>query len=466
MQRLGRWRPTRQPARRLLSTETIVVNRTTYNQPGRGWRPTVGICLDGTSVEYIVEAIRAGAMPNLQNWTSGHWEAIPSAAPGCSRGLAAAVMPTFTNPNNVSIATGTTPRVHGISGNYFYDAERDEDVHMNAASYIRAPTIFSEMERRGVKVIVTTAKQKLYDLLAANLDLSQSIVVASETAEDQTTTAHLARHGIEGGIRALLPSYATTPGIYDPRISYHSLDTALALLQRHMEQSPMTPAMVYCSTTDFVQHQFVPGSPEANEFCAAVDERLGRFDSECSAMIGITADHGMNDKVKYDGTPNICYLRPVVDRVGVKCRIVLPITDAYVRHHGGLGSFAMLHFDNKRDAREAHGELCRMRGMYTIVNKAAAADEMSLPKDRLGDIVLVAKRDFVFASSPEEHDLSQLDPGVKLRSHGGFSEMTVPMYFNFKLNDAYAKRLHSGEMRNFHLFEALCNGAGQQTMHD
>jgi len=37
--------------------------------------------------------------------------------------VADCVMPSFTNPNNLSIVTGAPPAVHGICGNYFYDTE-------------------------------------------------------------------------------------------------------------------------------------------------------------------------------------------------------------------------------------------------------------------------------------------------------------------------------------------------------
>ena len=33
------------------------------------------------------------------------------------------MVPSFTNPNNLSIVTGAPPAVHGICGNYFYDRE-------------------------------------------------------------------------------------------------------------------------------------------------------------------------------------------------------------------------------------------------------------------------------------------------------------------------------------------------------
>jgi phosphonoacetate hydrolase len=42
--------------------------------------------------------------------------------------LAGCVIPSFTNPNNLSIVTGAPPSVHGICDNYFCDAELGTEV--------------------------------------------------------------------------------------------------------------------------------------------------------------------------------------------------------------------------------------------------------------------------------------------------------------------------------------------------
>jgi phosphonoacetate hydrolase len=58
------------------------------------------------------------------------------------------------------------------------------------------------------------------------------------------------------------------------------------------------------------------------------------------ATIGLTADHGMNDKSKADGSPNGVFLQDVLDKEfgNGKTRVILPITDPYIQHHGSLGS--------------------------------------------------------------------------------------------------------------------------------
>src|SRR6478736_6242728 len=129
----------------------ITVNGRSYRAPER---PIVVVCVDGCEPDYITQAIEAGAAPYLRTM--------------CSRGaslLGDCVVPSFTNPNNLSIVTGVPPAVHGICGNFFYDRERDEEVMMNDARYLRADTLLAGFSNAGAKVVVITAKDKLRTLL-------------------------------------------------------------------------------------------------------------------------------------------------------------------------------------------------------------------------------------------------------------------------------------------------------------
>src|SRR6185295_3973570 len=101
--------------------------------------------------------------------------------------------------------------------------------------------------------------------------------------------------------------------------------------------------LLYLSTTDFIQHKFTPTDREALDFYAGIDQQLGRL-MQLGAVIGFTADHGMNAKQKADGSPNVLYLESLLDeKFGNGFRVILPITDPYVVHHGALGSFAVVH---------------------------------------------------------------------------------------------------------------------------
>src|SRR5207244_4630870 len=121
-------------------------------------RPVVVVCLDGSADEYLDAAVARGRMPNLQRTSVAGY-----------RGFARGAMPSFTNVNNSSIVTGAPPSVHGISGNFFYDAATAREVMMNSARYLRAETIFPAAARAGRKVAVLTAKEKLRDIFAAGL---------------------------------------------------------------------------------------------------------------------------------------------------------------------------------------------------------------------------------------------------------------------------------------------------------
>src|ERR671929_1694204 len=148
---------------------TIELNDRTYRLPSR---PTVVICADGCDPAYIEAGLAAGVLPTVARWRRDGFYA-----------LADAVMPSFTNPNNLSIVTGAPPAVHGISGNFFYDRDADAEVMMNDPKYLRAGTILAAFADAGAKVAVITAKDKLRGLLGHQLD---GICFSAERADKVT----------------------------------------------------------------------------------------------------------------------------------------------------------------------------------------------------------------------------------------------------------------------------------------
>ncbi len=159
--------------------EPLSVNGRTYAWPDR---PLVVVCIDGCEPDYFDRAIEAGAMPYLAS----------ARAAGTDR-LADAAMPTFTNPNNLSIVTGVPPAVHGISGNYFYDPEAGAEVMMNEPRYLRAGSILGAFSEAGARVAIVTAKDKLRRLLGHGV---RGICFSSEKAHETTR----AEHGIDGAL--------------------------------------------------------------------------------------------------------------------------------------------------------------------------------------------------------------------------------------------------------------------------
>jgi phosphonoacetate hydrolase len=185
-----------------------------------------------------------------------------------------------------------------------------------------------------------------------------------------------------------------------------------------------------------------------------MDGYLGQLDA-MGCVIALTADHGMNAKAAMDGQPDVIYLQDWFDVwLGAgQARVILPITDPYVVHHGALGSFATVYLPQGVSAESACEKLRRVRGMETVLPRAAAAAQFELPADRIGDVVAVSERFTVIGTSASRHDLSALD--VPLRSHGGISEQRVPLIVNRKLPGLDTSR----RFRNFDAFDLALNYA-------
>jgi len=405
----------------------FTVNHRTYNPPAK---PVVVICLDGSADEYLDCAIARGRMPNLLKMSQSGW-----------RGFARAAMPTFTNVNNSSIVTGVPPSVHGIGGNFFFDTASGEEVMMNSSKFLRAETIFPHAQRAGRRVAVVTAKEKLRDIFASGLISEGGIAFSSEKAKH----AVVETHGI-GDVEELV---GPTPNIYSGDASLYVLKAGVALLKAGRAD------FLYLSTTDYMQHKHAPEEAKALDFYAAIDDEIGHL-LALGAVIGITADHGMNAKQHADGTPNVIYLETeLVSTFGEGFRVILPITDPYVAHHGALGSFAQVHLPQGMDSAKVRDWLLARAGITECHERSIAARLMELPEDRMGDLVVASARNVVLGRTPAYHDLTAL--AGALRSHGGRYEEMVPLVFSEPLNAAYATRA-AGDVRNFDIFEFTCNG--------
>ncbi len=404
-----------------MNTATLTVNQRTYNTPGT---PTVIVCIDGCEQEYINQAVQAGHAPFFARLSQGG----TVLSGDC-------VMPSFTNPNNLSIVTGAPPSVHGICGNYFFDPEQNAEVLMNDARYLRAPTILAQLAKAGGKVAVVTAKDKLRSLLGHGL---QGICFSAEKADQATL--------VDNGIEDVLAKVGLPlPSVYSADLSEFVFAAGVMLLRTER------PDLMYLSTTDYVQHKFAPGTEGANSFYAMMDRYLQELD-RLGAVIGITADHGMNAKSDALGKPNIVFLQDLLDRTAGlgKARVLLPITDPYVVHHGALGSYATVYVSNPADIPAIQQQLRRIPEVEDVLDRASAAARFELPPDRIGDLVVLSHRLSVLGTSSSQHDLSGLT--VPLRSHGGLSEQRVPLLFNRVLTGVPQRRL-----RNFDVIDLALN---------
>ncbi|MBC7608930.1 MAG: alkaline phosphatase family protein, partial [Polaromonas sp.] len=212
--------------------------------------------------------------------------------------------------------------------------------------------------------------------------------------------------------------------------------------------------VMYLSTTDYVQHKHAPGTDGANVFYRMMDDYLDQLEA-LGCVIVLTADHGMNAKVAMDGTPDVIYLQDWFDDWLGKsiARVILPITDPYVVHHGALGSFATVYLPEGTDLAAARNRLAQVKGMELVLTREQAAERFELPADRIGDLVAVSERFKVIGTSAARHDLSALE--VPLRSHGGMSEQRVPLIVNRKLPGLDLAR----RFRNFDAFDLALNYA-------
>ena len=411
----------------------LEVNGRSYQLPQA---PTVVVCVDGCEPEYIAQAVAAGVMP---------WMAR-TLATGTAL-IADCVVPSFTNPNNLSIVTGAPPSVHGICGNYLYDTASDTEVMMNDPKWLRAPTILAALSAAGKTCAVITAKDKLRRLLGVGM-LGRGmagICFSSEKADAVT----LDDNGISDVIGLVgLP----LPEVYSAELSEFVFAAGVKLMQTRR------PDLMYLSTTDYIQHKHAPGTPGANAFYAMMDRYLGALEA-MGCVIALTADHGMNAKTGMDAKPDVIYLQDLLDGwLGEKAaRVILPITDPYVVHHGALGSFATVYlpadFSTDGDTAALVTRLAARRGIEGVYTRAQAAETFELPGDRIGDLVVIAERFTVLGTSVSRHDLSALD--VPLRSHGGVSEQRVPLI----LNRAIAGIDRQRRWRNFDAFELALNHA-------
>ena len=400
--------------------KTLEVNGRRY-----GWmrEPLVVVCVDGCEYDYLTEAARAGVAPFIARML----------AASAFRGDC--VVPSFTNPNNLSIVTGAPPSVHGICGNYFYDREADAEVMMNDPKYLRAGTILAAFSDAGAKVAVVTAKDKLRKLLGHRM---KGICFSSEKAAEAT----LADNGIEDVVALVgMP----VPSVYSAELSEFVFAAGVKLLETRR------PDLMYLSTTDYIQHKFAPGTEGANRFYAMMDRYLARMDA-MGVTIALTADHGMNAKTKPDGSPNVIYLQDAIDDwIGTgHSRVILPITDPYVVHHGALGSFATIYI-GEAPREEVATRLRAMDGIQLVLSNPDACRRFELPPDRVGDLVVVATKHVVLGTSAARHDLSGLD--APLRSHGGVSEQAVPLLFNRAVSGVAS----GTRLRNFDILDIALN---------
>ena len=412
------------------SKPNVVVNGREYRWPQQ---PCVVVCIDGSEPDYIEQAIEAGVMPWMKKVVEGQGVDL----------RAKCVVPSFTNPNNISIVTGVAPNVHGICGNFYYDRENDAEVMMNEPHLLRIPTIFKAFQDEGAKIAVVTAKDKLRRLLGNELKFgTDGAICFSSEKSDQVTFED---NGIDNVLDMVgLP----VPSVYSADLSEFIFAAGVKLMET------VRPDLMYLSTTDYIQHKFAPGTDGANSFYAMMDGYWAQLDA-LGATIALTADHGMNAKHDNAGEPNIIYLQDEMDKLLApgSARVILPITDPYVVHHGALGSFATVYLPESADVESLKSSLLAIEGIEAVYDNQQGCAHFELANDRMGDMILVSEINTVLGTTADRHDLSGLE--VPLRSHGGVTEQTVPLIVSQPVSGMDSAHV----LRNFDIFNVALNHA-------
>ncbi len=415
-----------------MKTKPVMLNGISYHWPAR---PVVVVCIDGSDPAYIEQGVKDGIIPNIEKFMKAGFSAI-----------ADGTVPSFTCPNNMSIVTGSPPAVHGISGNFYLEPETRKAVMMTGPELLRSSTVLAEFSKRGAKIVSITSKDKLRQQLQKGVDIAAGNISFSAQYADRCT---LAENGIEN---ALELTGMPQPDMYSAELSLFVLEAGIRLLEQNR------PDILYLSLTDYVQHKCAPGEAEANEFYRNLDTAFGRL-AELGAVVGLIADHGMNDKAKDDGSPNVIWLQEVLDEEFGKdsTTVICPITDPFVAHHGALGGFVRVYCNEGATTEHVLRLVQQLPGIESVYDRLSASAVFEAPPDREGDLAVVSDARTCVGASRDAHDLEGLK-GHRLRTHGGVSERKVPFIISEAINDEYGSRAARRTLKSHEIFDFAING--------
>ena len=339
-------------------------------------RKVLILCIDAGSHDYLT----ASDIPNMRKLAeAGFYEHVN------------AVIPSVTNVNNVSIATGTFPETHGITTNYHVDRTTGVGEFIEDNRFLLAPTLFeaAKTAKFADKTALFVTKKKLLRMLETGADITVA-------AEDPS------------------PEYIQTAGpiepIYSVEINWWLLRAVREALRRH------DPELLYCSTTDWVQHKYPPDADLSQQHLAELDKIIGDIiDDAPEREIYITADHGMLEK-----STALDPGRVLTDH-GIPASAIPIIKDRYVAHHGNLGGAAYVFLENRADTPKAIQTLLNTPGVEDAYGAKDAARIFRLHPERIGDIFVLADETTVFG------ELAASVEPTAVRSHGSRHESYVPI---------------------------------------
>ena len=245
-------------------------------------------------------------------------------------GAADAVMPTFTNPNNVSIVTGAPPAVHGIAGNYDLDRETGREVMITDDRLMRSPTILGLM-----------SQQRCRDRRGHR---------QGQIAAHARTWAR--RHVLFVGMRR-----SRNRGDGRAPAARHVFRRSVAVRARCRAGAARVGARAAALSVALRLRAARPRAGRARKPTRFTEPSTSGFGSLSNWVrsSALTADHGMNDK------PRVIFLEDeLTGRFGAAAaRVICPITDPFVRHHGALGSFVRVYARDRVNIAGDDGGRCR-----------------------------------------------------------------------------------------------------------
>jgi phosphonoacetate hydrolase len=347
------------------------------NKSGAQQRVVV-IMFDGFDPRYIA----ASKMPVLAQWKrDGLYKQVQG------------VMPSVTNANNASICCGAWPETHGIIANSYFDEKSGEELYVESADLVLAPTLFERAAKHGVKSALLSSKAKTATLLIRGAEIVM-------TAENP---------GAEW-VKELGPA----PVIYSADINYWLMAAAIHVLKTRPDIG-----VLYVHTTDYPMHMWAPEAPESMEHLARMDELLGQaMKAAPDAAFLATADHGMNAKSLCWDLEQVCAAKGTPIRKAVSTG-----RDRYMKHHRGCSGAVYLHLKSPQDAPRVREIVSGVQGVERILTREEAAREFHLMALRIGDLMALGDKDTVFG---ELDDAKESFPG--LRSHGSLHEIDVPLF--------------------------------------
>jgi phosphonoacetate hydrolase len=156
----------------------------------------------------------------------------------------------------------------------------------------------------------------------------------------------------------------------------------------------------------------------------------------------------------------VIFLQDILDRAFGKgtTRVICPITDAFVKHHGALGGFVRVWIRSDAVSAQSVIEVAAgIPGVEAALSKAHACARFELPADREADVVVIGNAGTVLGASEADHDLAPL-ADARLRSHGAVAEARVPFILNRPLNPEYRQRASAGPLKSHAMFDFAING--------